>query len=496
MSVSRRSVLGLGALGVSSLLTPASALASSAMPKGKKAKNIIFCVSDGMSMGVPTMADHLSQILEGKNSYWAWLMKQDYAVLGLQDTRSLNSLVTDSSAAASAWGCGRHIWNGQVNMFPDDTKLRTLTQLMAENKVRCGLVTTATITHATPAGFCVNAPARDDQDFIASEYLSSGVDVLMGGGQRYFDPEQRKDKRDLFADFAKAGYTVAKTRDDLMAAKGKKVLGLFSKSHMPYWVDHKNDGALMKLTPTLAEMAKAAIENLKDSPNGFLLQIEGAKVDHAAHSNDLAGLIYDQIAFEEAVKVAIEFALADGETLVVITSDHGNGNPGLNGYGAEYIQSTAGLKSVAQMTASYEKMNSIVGKDVTKWADVIQSKLGITLTPAEAEVLMAEKSPYASSIFYGNKTATLGVVLGNHTKITWTSTNHTSDHVLVTAVGPGAEQFSGLTQNISYFDWILAHKGLKHSNPTMTFEKAKELYEKRKKPDPMAMLDRDGFEVA
>lgn len=478
MSLSRRSVLGLGALGASTFAVPMWTQGGQ-KPK-KKAKNIIFCVSDGMSMGVPTMADYLSQILHGKNSYWAWLLRQDFAVNGLQETRSLNSVVTDSSAAASAWGCGRRIWNGQVNMFPDDTKLRTLTQLMTAHNVRCGLVTTATITHATPAGFCVNAPKRDDQDFIATQYLTSGVDVLLGGGQRYFDATLRPDKRDLFADFAAAGYTVVKDRSGMTGLRASKILGLFSKSHEPYAVDHMNDPELEAKVPTLAEMSKVAIDNLKGSTNGFLLQIEGAKIDHGAHGNDLAATLFDQIAFEEAVKVAVEFALEDGETLVVITSDHGNANPGLNGAGAEYIDSTGGLARVAEMRATYEKMGQIVGADAAKWPDVIKDQLGIALKSEEAAALAALKSPYATSIFYGNKSSTMAILLGNYTKVTWTSGNHTSDHVLVTAIGPGAEQFGGLTENTSYFDWILAHKDIRHSNPKMTFERAKELYDQKK----------------
>ncbi len=473
MSVSRRTLLGSGLVGAASLALPRVAAAT---PAKKKAKNIIFCVSDGMSMGVPTMTDHLSQILHGKNSYWAWLLKQDFTTKGLQDTRSLNSLVTDSSAAASSWGSGRHIWNGQVNVFPDGTKLRTLTQLMVEHKVRCGLVTTATITHATPAGFCVNAPDRDDQAFIASEYLTSGVDVLLGGGDQYFAAESRKDKRDLYTEFAQAGYAVAKDRASLMASKGNRILGIFSKSHIPYSVDRDNSAELTASTPTLAEMAKVAIDTLKSSKNGFLLQIEGAKIDHGAHANDLAAMLYDQMAFEEAVRVAVEFAQQDGETLVVITADHGNANPGLNGYGAEYIDSTAGLESLTQMKASYEVMNKLIGKDLTRIPDVIKDRLGITLKPAEIDALTSiyqDKSPYASSIFLNNKTAGLGVILGNYSKVTWTSTNHTSDYVLVTALGPGREQFEGLTQNVDYNTWILAHKDIRHDNPTMTFEEAK-----------------------
>ena len=450
-----------------------------------KAKNVIFCVSDGMSMGALTLADQLSKIRDGRPSYWARLMSQAGMVNGLQDTRSLNSVVTDSSAAASAWGSGRHIWNGQVNMFPDGTKLRTLTQLMIEAGVRCGLVTTATITHATPAGFCVNAPSRDDQDRIAVEYLTSGVDVLMGGGSRYFDPAERKDKRDLFADFKGKGYEVVRDRDGLLKSSANKVLGLFNSSHVPYTVDRDNDPALAKVTPTLEEMAKKAIENLSKSPKGFLLQIEGARIDHAAHSNDVAGLVYDQLAFEDAVRVAIDFAKRDGETLVVITSDHGNGNPGLNGYGSAYGDANLGLQSLLNHKASYGTILKDLGLKATpaKAAEVVENRLGVKLTAAESEIVAGitdGKTPYGSSIFYRAANATLGVVLGNHSKVTWTSTNHTSDHVLVTAFGPGSQAFHGLTANTSYFDTILAAKDLRHENPRMTYEVAKPLWEKMK----------------
>jgi len=487
MSISRRSILGAGALGALGLSVPT--LASSTGQKPKRAKNIIFCVSDGMSVGTLSMVDQLKQMLEGKHSYWAWLMTQPYAVNGLQDTRSLSSLVTDSSAAASAWGSGRRIWNAAVNEFPDGTKLRTLTQLLGEAKVRTGLVTTATITHATPAGFCVNAPARDDQAFIATQYLTSGVDVLMGGGSQYFDAAVRKDKRDVFGDFSKAGYRVIRDRDTLMGSNDSKVLGIFSSSHLPYWVDHLNSPTLMKSTPTLAEMSKKAIDNLKNSPNGFVLQIEGAKIDHAAHGNDLAGLIYDQIAFEEAVKVAIDFALEDGETLVVITTDHGNANPGLNGAGTEYGDSPAGLKTVAGMKSTYDPIFKEVGESPTaeKISEVVEAKLGLKLKKDDAAVL-AGKSPFSSSIFYGGKNMTWAIILGNYTKVTWTSGNHTSDHVLLTAVGPGAEAFHGLTKNTDAFYNILSHYDIKHENPTMTYEEAKRHHDAKKEEKKDGLL--------
>ena len=145
MRISRRSLLSSGAAGLfpGALNFPAP---SQSKKTGRKPKNVIFCVADGMAMQVVSMADQYQQLVHGKRSYWSTLLDEEYAVSGLQDTRSLNSLVTDSAAASSAWGSGRHIWNGQLNMFPDKTKLRTLVSLMVGAGVRCGLVTTTTMT--------------------------------------------------------------------------------------------------------------------------------------------------------------------------------------------------------------------------------------------------------------------------------------------------------------------------------------------------------------
>lgn len=477
MSISRRTLLGAGAAGIASTALGNISFDRPPQKGGKKPKNIIFCVADGLSIQTLSMASYFRQITEGKPSYWQTLMNEEYAVNGLQETRSLNSVVTDSSAASSTWGCGRRIWNGQVNVYPDGTELRTLDSLMKEAGMRTGLVTTTTITHATPAGFAVNCDDRGAEPLIAEKYLKAGVDVLFGGGNNHFAADKRRDKKDLYADFAKAGYSIARTRDDLMALKGNKFLGIFSDSHRPYTVDHMNSPELMKSTPTLAETVKVALDKLKGSPKGFLLQIEGGKVDHAAHGNDFGAMVYDQIAFEEAVKVAVEFALQDKETLVIITADHATGGPSLNGAGPGYGDSTGGLKLLGGIKSSHEKVMSALGSTPTRSLvqDVIKEKLGIGLSSEEADIIVAARggnSPFKPSIFHGSTNATLAMILGNHTKVTWTSGNHTCDHVMVTAVGPGSEQMAGITPNIRFFDIMLAAKGLKWSNPTMSYEDA------------------------
>jgi len=483
--VTRRTVLGTGAGFVGAGVLGCFPSVISAAPKGKVPKNIIFLVADGMAAAVPTMVDHLQQIQGKPSSYWRWLMRQPGVVNAHQDTRSLNSVVTDSSAASSSWGCGRHIWNGMVNMFPDQAEMATLTQLMSGSGVKCGLVTTATITHATPAGFSVSHWNRDEEQVIAEKYLShSGVEVLMGGGAKFFEATKRKDKKDLVGDFAKAGFSVVRDRDAMKSVKGKKVLGLFSDSHIPYTVDRDNDTDLQAKVPTLAEMTTKALELLKDNKNGFLLQVEGARVDHGGHSNDLAAMIYDQMAFEEAVKVAYEFAAKDGETLIVITADHATGGVALNGDGEEYIEATTGLKSLLGMKASYGPVFDALGKtpDAAHCSDVIKTLLGISFTAKEAQMLAdasVNKFPETGNHFFKNKNATLANLLANYTRVGFTSNNHTSDWVLLSAFGPGSEKFQqGVVQNIDINKILLDFKGLKHNNPTMTFEVAQPLYER------------------
>ena len=479
MSITRRTFLGATAAGLATVASGANA--PSAVARKKEAKNIIFCVSDGMAITVPTMVDYYSRMTDGKPSYWADLMSQPYATNGLQVTRSLSSVVTDSAAAGAAWGSGRLQWNGQLNMFPDGTKLRPLTDIVMEQGMRTGLVTTTTITHATPAGFSVSIDTRNDQQGIAAKYLDSGIDVLMGGGDPFFSAERRADKRDLYAEFAQKGYTVVKDRNALIGLTSKQVLGVFSASHLPYTVDRDNTPEIAERVPTLAEMSKVAIDNLDGGANGFLLQIEGGRVDHAAHASDLAGMFFDQIAFEDAVKVAVDFALEDGETLVIVTSDHACGGPALNGasgsFGGSYFDSTEGLLTLQNMKASYVVLIPLLRKYATTSGvqDVVEDKLGIQLTPDEADAVVSSiggQHALGISEFHRSVNATLASVLGNHSKVGWTCGNHTADHVLVTAVGPGSEQVGALTVNTQFFDMMLGMRGIEYSNPTMSYDEA------------------------
>ncbi len=296
--------------------------------KNKKAKNIIFLISDGMSSGTLQMANLYAQNILGKNGNWMSLYAENKVSRALMDTASASSSVTDSAAASSAFGGGQRVKNGVLNVGSNGEKHLPIWQKFKKAGKKAGCVTTVTITHATPAGFCVNSEKRNAENEIAEMYSDLGLDVLLGGGDDFFNASKRPDKKDIYKIYEQKGYQILKEKSDLeKIKKGKKVLGVFASGALPYSIDRANILDLQQ-TPSLAEMSAAAIDQMKDHENGFVLLIEAGKVDWAAHANDIAALIHDQLAFDEAVKTAIDFAEKDKETLVIITTDHGNANPG------------------------------------------------------------------------------------------------------------------------------------------------------------------------
>ena len=480
-----------------------------AQKPGARPQSIIWMVADGMSPSVLPLAEQFSlRVRNGRGLVWQELLNQPRVQRGWMDMASLDSMVTDSSSASSAWGSGSRIFNGWVNVLPDGTKLTPIAQLARDKRKRIGLVTTATVTHATPAGFAAVSRNRDNEALIAEQYLKV-ADVVLGGGRKFFDAKTRADKRDLIGDFRADGFGYAASRDQLMKLTSSKMLGLFSASHMPYTLDQRNSETDRALVPTLAEMSEVALKALSGGPNGFLLQIEGGRVDHAAHANDAASLLWDQLAFDEAIEVVLRYAERHPETLIVLTSDHGNANPGLNGMGTEYRDSTkcfdrlAGVKSSfyaisPQLGAStgYTMKTDTAAAVVAKPAaervqELARTHFGFELTPDEVELLRSAVS--GQKRLSANKqldslSGLMGQVVGNHAGIGWTGSSHTSDYTLVTALGPGAERFAGMIRNTQVFPALTGLMDVKFQNPSMEPERAKQFREaaalqRRERPD-------------
>jgi alkaline phosphatase len=438
------------------LLSPFDILAkapqSDLSGKRKKAKNIIFLVSDGMSTGTLNMADLYLNRKFGKGSNWMQLYKDNRVVRALMDTASASSIVTDSSAGSSSWGGGFRVPNGSLNVGANGEQYLPILQKFKKAGKMAGCVTTVPITHATPAGFCVNSASRNSQEDIAVQYLDLNFDIMMGGGNQYFAADKRKDKKDMYASFSSKGYQVAKTRSEMMAAANDKpVLGVFGEDAMAYYVDRNNDANLKDTVPSLAEMAQKAIYRMKNHPKGFALQIESGKVDWGAHANDIAALIHDQVEFDEAIKVAIDFAEKDGNTLVIITTDHGNANPGVI-YGKD---ANKNFDSIQQYTQTNETiLNSIhAGDSVAKVKEIIAAGNGTTLSDEDAKTILGyydglqkedgglynyKKLPFKAFSEMQKKTNSVG----------WISMDHSADYVELAMFGPGSELLKPFVKNV------------------------------------------------
>jgi len=302
----------------------------------RNVKNVILLIGDGMGF---------NQILAGRIRAVGAMNKlymDKLPVSGVQFTHADDQLITDSASSATAISTGYKTKNGIIAMTPDSMSLPTLLELSQEKNKAVGLVTTVQSTHATMASFGAHIINRNMQAAIAEQFVKSDIDVILGGGRSYYIPQNmpgsdRKDDRDILWEFADAGYTVASTFEELMAAGNGKLLGLFSIDEM------KN----VRPEPSIEEMVRKAIENLSVDEDGFFLMVEGGQIDWGAHDNDFEYMIREFIAFDWAVKTAVEFAIQDNTTLVVVTADHETGGliltgNGMWGEGLEYNWATTG----------------------------------------------------------------------------------------------------------------------------------------------------------
>lgn len=450
----RRKFLKGSAL-LSGLLTlnPADFFASNGKnipdPK-KKAKNIIFMISDGMSSGTLAMANLYSQNILGKNGNWMNLYQEHKVSRALMDTASASSIVTDSAAASSSFGGGFRVKNGVLNVGANGEKHVPIWQKFKKAGKKTGCVTTVTITHATPAGFCVNSDSRNAENEIAEMYAEIGFDVMMGGGDEFFNPLKREDKKDVYSLYRQKGYQILKNKNDLKnIEKGKKIVGVFNSGALPYAIDRAHIPELQS-TPSLAEMVQTAIDQMKDHKEGFVLQVEGGKVDWAAHANDIAALIHDQLAFDEAVKTVTDFAEKEGNTLVIITTDHGNANPGTI-YGPD---ATKNFNSISGYRYTNEYILNAIHPDfnLQKMKDWIYETNKISLADDEAQHLLSfysglEKQEAGLYNYKKLPFKAYSDIQKKHNSVGWISMDHSGDYVEVAVYGPGRELLPAFIKN-------------------------------------------------
>lgn len=326
----------------------------------RPAKNVILFIGDGMSVATITAARIHAGQRKGVDGESNTLAMDTLPWSALSKTYSHDAQIADSAATATAMTAGiktpaRTLGVTQNASYGNCASVEgnsadTLWEMAEAQGLATGIISTARITHATPAATYAKSASRNWEDDtevegsiqcadIARQFVEwnhgDGFEVVLGGGRRHLlpltvsDPEysdeagRRADGRNLIEEweaksdehvfvFDQAGFEA----QDF--ASSKRVLGLFEPSHMQYDVDRKEDGAG---EPSIAEMTEAAIMRLSQNEDGYVLMVEGGRVDHAHHAGNAARALGDAVALDEAVAKALEMT-SDEDTLILVTADH------------------------------------------------------------------------------------------------------------------------------------------------------------------------------
>ncbi|MBD3267408.1 alkaline phosphatase [bacterium] len=323
---------------LAALHTPSTAMAAP--------KNVILFVGDGMGFGSLTAARWFKRDLEqpGETKVENLVLHMDRLPhTAFSRTYSKNSITTDSAAAGSALLTGQKVLSGVISTQTAargqaGSAIKTALEYAEEARKSTGVVTTTRFTHATPAACYAHIAERNKENDIARQFVNLAatgepgkVEVIMGGGRRHLLPNdvagiegkngKRTDGRNLIGELSTHGYAIAQTQAEFNAIDGAQTDYLacfFNSSHMQYEDDRAEDTAG---EPSLAEMTSKAIDVLSQNKNGYFMMVEGGRIDHALHANNMHRVLMDTIAFDNAVKTAIDKTNA-AETLIIVTSDH------------------------------------------------------------------------------------------------------------------------------------------------------------------------------
>jgi len=408
-------------------------------------KNVIILVPDGCSQSVQTLA----------RWYSGNPLMLDEMITGMVSTYSTDSVITDSSSAATAFATGYKTTNGFVSVGPgnasvlsmlespsEDLQYSPLATVLEGSKLEgkaTGLVATSRVSHATPAAFASHIDSRDNENEIMEQMVYENIDVVFGGGSRHLVPEaeggKRTDGENLTAVLLDRGYQYVDSRDEMLNLSSGKAWGLFASSHMAPDIDRAE---LAPEEPSLAEMTGKALELLSQDRNGFFLMVEGSQVDWANHANDPAYAVTDFLAFDEAVKAAVEFAEKDGHTLVLAFPDHNTGGM-TTGSDSDSNYTSTTIEDVVDplkgMKLSSSGLAEKIGTDISSENIKAQLKTWWEIDATDndvTEILELYNNGEGLSLDY----AISKVISQNHTVIGWTTHGHSGEDVPLWAYGP------------------------------------------------------------
>ncbi len=291
-------------------------------------KNVIVLIPDGMSVAGTTLA----------RFYKGDALAMDPMASGLVNTWSSDGTIADSAPAGSAFATG---WKSQSGNIANTGKVysiagartplvegvnRPVATILEAAKLEgkaTGIISTSEFMHATPADFASHDASRKNYDNLSEQIVYNNLDVILGGGIPFLTAEGRNDGEVLGSILSERGYTQVKNTKELLSFNGTKLIGVFGPTDASTAMSYDLDRDAVR-EPSISEMTAKAIEVLSKDEDGFFLMVEGSKVDWAAHANDPVGIITDILAFDDAVAEAVTFAEADGQTLVIAVTDHGN----------------------------------------------------------------------------------------------------------------------------------------------------------------------------
>jgi alkaline phosphatase len=269
-------------------------------------KNIILMIGDGM--GLP-------QMYAAYTASCGSLHMAEFNQIALVKTLSASDYITDSGAGGTALACGIKTNNGMIGMGPDSIPVKSILKIAEDKGLSTGIVVTCDVTHATPASFIATVKSRKQAEDIAMQFLSTDIDVFIGGGRDAF--ANRRDSLNLLDSLAKHNYTVASTIPAMLNVNQGKLAALLYPGHPPKFSEGRGD--------MLSLSTEKALELLSKNQKGFFMMIEGSQIDWGGHDNDLDYVVNETLDFDKAVGIALEFARKNGETLVIVTADHETG---------------------------------------------------------------------------------------------------------------------------------------------------------------------------
>jgi alkaline phosphatase len=438
-----------------SLLLSVASSAFAATPK-----YVFYFIGDGLGASQRQVAEFYAQ--QVAHNPKLKLAMNSMPVAGINTTYSSDSLVTDSAAAGTALATGYKTNNGVISQLPNGQNVKSLIEAAEDNGWVTGLASTTRLTHATPAVFASHNKSRNAENEIAADMSDSGVDYFAGGGFRYFvkkDGEfksKREDNRDLVKEMADAGYKTFIGEDSSTAftsykpGKNSQVFAALTYSHMPYELDRINSDSKV---PALSELVEKGIDVLSSHNKPFFFMVEAGRIDHAGHANDVAGNIYDTLALDDALKVALDFYHEHAEeTLIVLVGDHETGGLGL-GFAKNYFLK---MEAVQTTKASIEDvMQSVYTGDVNAYLNTLSERFGLADMSAAEKALLVEAAKQQDagandSATYGGYSPTqvaVAHVLSKRANVEWTTFAHTATQIPMGAVGVNALEFMGFKDN-------------------------------------------------